>query len=307
MANEDKTDDTGAGAAHSVIEGYKGTRDAPPLGTRMLPEGTFSDDVVIVTGGGSGIGKGIAIEFARCGASVVILGRDADRRQAGIDAVVEAGGRAIGVGCDVRHADQIAAAFDKAEAEFGPVTILINNAAGNFPAAAEDVSANGFRAVTSIVLDGTFLMSTEFARRRIADGLGGAILNIGATYAWTGGPGTAHSAAAKAGVSNLTMSLAVEWGPHDIRVNCIAPGLYVHGDRREHMKLNDDEYVEDRQPALRTGQVHELGWAATYLCSDYAAFCSGHTFVLDGANWLRRNLRMPKFEPVRSWLPERSF
>ncbi|WP_242127145.1 SDR family oxidoreductase [Sphingobium sp. Sx8-8] len=284
---------------------YKGTRDAPPVGTRMLPEGTFADDVVIVTGGGSGIGKGIAIEFGRCGARVVILGRDAERRQSGIDAVVAAGGQAIGVECDVRHPDQVKAAFDAAEAAFGPVTILVNNAAGNFPAAAEDISFNGFRAITGIVLDGTFLMSTEFARRRIADGRGGAILNIGATYAWTGGPGTAPSAAAKAAITNLTQSFAVEWGPHDIRVNCIAPGLYLHDDRRPHVRLAGDEDVEDHQPALRTGQVHELGWAATYLCSDYAAFCSGHTFVLDGANWLRRTLRMPKFEPVRNWLPER--
>ncbi len=288
------------------MTGYKGTRDAPPVGTRMLPEGTFANDVVIVTGGGSGIGKGIAVEFARCGASVVILGRDPERRQRGIEAVEAAGGRAIGVACDIRHADQIKAAFDEAEAAFGPVTVLVNNAAGNFPAAAEDISANGFQAVVGIVLGGTFLMSTEFARRRIADGRGGAILNIGATYAWTGGPGTAPSAAAKAGVSNLTQSLAVEWGPYDIRVNCIAPGLYVHGDRRAHMKLDGDDDVEDHQPALRTGLVHELGWAATYLCSDYAAFCSGHTFVLDGANWLRRTLRMPKFEPVRNWLSKRS-
>jgi NAD(P)-dependent dehydrogenase (short-subunit alcohol dehydrogenase family) len=284
----------------------QGTRNAPPLGNRMLPEGTFADDVVIVTGGGSGIGKGIATEFGRCGAAVVILGRDPGRRQRGIEAVEAAGGRAIGVSCDVRDAAQIKAAFDVAEAAFGPVTVLVNNAAGNFPAAAEDISANGFRAVTSIVLDGTFLMSTEFARRRIADERGGAILNIAATYAWTGGPGTAHSAAAKAGVVNLTQSLAVEWGPHDIRVNAIAPGLYKHGDMGDHMRLDEPESVEDHQPALRTGQVHELGWAATYLCSDYAAFCSGHTFVLDGANWLRRSLRMPKFEPVRSWLPERT-
>lgn len=287
------------------MEGYKGTRRAPPAGTRMLPKDTFGNDVVLVTGGGSGIGKGIAVEFARCGARVVIVGRDPDRRQRGIDAVEAAGGRAIGIACDVRDAAAIKEAFDAAEEAFGPVTILINNAAGNFPAAAEDLSHNAFRAVTGIVLDGTFLMSTEFARRRIADGRGGAILNIGATYAWTGGPGTAPSAAAKAAVTNLTQSLAVEWGPYDIRVNCLVPGLFIHADRRAHMRLDGDEDVEDNQPALRTGDVHELGWAATYLCSDYAAFCSGHSFVLDGANWLRRSLRMPRFEPVREWLPKR--
>jgi NAD(P)-dependent dehydrogenase (short-subunit alcohol dehydrogenase family) len=272
----------------------------------MLPENTFAKDVVLVTGGGSGIGKGIALEFARCGAAVAIVSRDAEKRARGVAAVEAIGGRAMGAACDVRDAEAIKRAFDEVEAQLGPVTILINNAAGNFPAAAEDVSAKGFRAVTQIVLDGTFLMSTEFARRRIADKRGGAILNIAATYAWTGGPGTAHSAAAKAGVVNLTQSLSVEWAPFDIRVNGLAPGLFVNEDRAAHMRLQDDVDAETRQPALRTGKVHELGFAATYLCSDYAAFCSGHTFVLDGANWLRRSLRMPQFEPVRSWLPTRS-
>ncbi len=283
-----------------------GLRHAPAVGSRMLPADTFANDVVLVTGGGSGIGKGIAVEFARCGAAIAIVSRDAEKRTRGIAAVEAIGGRAVGAACDVRDADAIKRAFDEVESQLGPVTILINNAAGNFPAAAEDVSAKGFRAVTQIVLDGTFLMSTEFARRRIADKRGGAILNIAATYAWTGGPGTAHSAAAKAGVVNLTQSLSVEWAPFDIRVNGLAPGLFVHEDRAAHMRLQEDVDAETRQPALRTGRVHELGFAATYLCSDYAAFCSGHTFVLDGANWLRRSLRMPPFEPVRSWLPERS-
>jgi NAD(P)-dependent dehydrogenase (short-subunit alcohol dehydrogenase family) len=159
--------------------------------------------------------------------------------------------------------------------------------------------------VTGIVLDGTWICSTEFARRRIADGRGGAILNIGATYAWTGGPGTSPSAAAKAAVTNLTQSQAVEWAPYDIRVNCLVPGLFPHQDRAEHLKFVDRDRsdLDSRQPALRVGQPHELGWAAAYLCSDYAAFCSGHAFVLDGANWLRRSLRMPVFEPVRTWLP----
>ncbi len=270
----------------------------------MLPPGTFAQDVVIVTGGGGGIGKGIATEFARAGAAVAILSRDPVKQARGVAAVEAAGGRGFAVSCDVRDAAAISRAFDAIEAALGGVTILINNAAGNFPAAAEDMSPNAWRAVTDIVLDGTFFMSTEFARRRLACASGGAILNIAATYAWTGGPGTAHSAAAKAGVVNLTQSLAVEWGPHDIRVNGLAPGLFLHEDVPDHMKV-DLENSDNRQPAGRIGQVHELGWAATYLCSDYAAFCSGHTFVLDGANWLRRGLRMPPFVPVREWLPPR--
>ena len=282
-----------------------GTRAAPPAGTRMLPEGTFANEVAIVTGGGSGLGKAIAAEFGRLGGAVAIASRDAAKRARGVAAVEDAGGRAIGIEVDVRDAVAVAASFDAVEAEFGPVTQLVNNAAGNLAAASEDLSLNAWRAVTGIVLDGTWLCSTEFARRRIADGLGGAILNIGATYAWTGGPGTSPSAAAKAAVANLTQSLAVEWAPYDIRVNCLAPGLFPHRDRAEHLRFVDAQKddLDRRQPALRVGEVHELGWAASYLCSDYAAFCSGHTFVLDGANWLRRSLRMPVFEPVRTWLP----
>ncbi|WP_242129782.1 SDR family oxidoreductase [Sphingobium sp. Sx8-8] len=283
----------------------KGTRSAPALGLRMLPEGLFANEVAIVTGGGSGLGKAISAEFGRLGGAVAIASRDAEKRARGIAAVEEAGGRAIGIALDVRDPFAITAAFDEIEAALGPVTQLVNNAAGNLPAASEDLSLNAWRAVTGIVLDGTWLCSTEFARRRIADGRGGVILNIGATYAWTGGPGTSPSAAAKAAVTNLTQSLAVEWAPYDIRVNCIAPGLFPHRDRAEHLRLinADKDDLDLRQPALRVGQVHELGWAATYLCSDFAAFCSGHTFVLDGANWLRRSLRMPVFEPVREWVP----
>ncbi|MDP3676537.1 MAG: SDR family oxidoreductase, partial [Novosphingobium sp.] len=212
---------------------------------------------------------------------------------------------AIGVQLDVRDPAAVKASFDEIEDKFGPVTQLVNNAAGNIAGASEDFSLNAWRAVTGIVLDGTWICSTEFARRRVADGIGGAILNIGATYAWTGGPGTSPSAAAKAAVTNLTQSLAVEWAPYDIRVNCLVPGLFPHEDRAEHLRFADQDDLDRRQPALRVGQPHELGWAAAYLCSDYAAFCSGHAFVLDGANWLRRNLRMPVFEPVRSWLPKR--
>ncbi|MEX6725410.1 SDR family oxidoreductase [Parapedomonas caeni] len=288
-----------------MTDDYKGLRRAPGAGARMLPEGTFANDVAIITGGGSGIGKGIAAEFGRLGGAVAIASRNPEKRARGVAAVEEAGGRAIGVQLDVRDPEAVKACFDEVESALGPVTQLVNNAAGNLAGASEDFSLNAWRAVTGIVLDGTWICSTEFARRRIADGIGGAILNIGATYSWTGGPGTSPSAAAKAGVTNLTQSLAVEWAPYDIRVNCIAPGLFPHADRAAHLRFADGDDLSNRQPALRTGEVHELGWAAAYLCSDYAAFCSGHTFVLDGANWLRRSLRMPVFEPVRTWLPKR--
>lgn len=274
----------------------------------MLPPGTFANDVVVVTGGGTGLGKAMAIEFARLGARVAIVSRSAEHRAAGISALEAVGGKAVAAVADVRDPSQIEAAFDLAEDALGPVTILVNNAAGNFPALAEEVSPNGWRAVTQIVLDGTFLCSGEFARRRIARGEGGAILNIGATYAWTGGPGTAASAAAKAGVINLTQSLSVEWAPAGIRVNAIAPGLFPHEDLPPQMRVDAD--AGRRIPAGRVGRLQELGWAATYLCSRYAAYVTGHTLVIDGANWLRRGLVMPEFESVREQLgrqdPDRS-
>ena len=274
----------------------------PPEARRpMLPSDTYAGQVVAITGGGTGLGKAMAIEFARAGAAVAILGRKDDARARGVAAVADAGGRAVEAACDVRDAEQIARAFDRVEEALGPIAVLVNNAAGNFPVAAEDCSPNGWRAVVQIVLDGTFLCSRELARRRKAAGCPGAILNIAATYAWTGGPGAAHSAAAKAGVVNLTQTLAVEWAAFGIRVNALAPGLFPHDDMAPHMRANRPGGYADvgrTIPAGRVGRLHELGWAATYLCSPYAAYVSGHTFVIDGANWLRRGLQMPEYRPV---------
>lgn len=286
--------------------------DPPQKGQSMLPPDTFAGQTVLITGGGTGLGSAMAQEFARAGAKIAIASRKAEHLEAG-KAVIEAMvGEAVAVACDIRDPDQIAAAFDQVEQAFGPVTVLVNNAAANFPVAAENMSPNAWRTVTDIVLDGTFFCSREFAQRRLADGGGGAILNIGATYSWTGGPGTAHSAAAKAAVTNLTQSLAVEWAPDNIRVNCLAPGLFLHDDHPDALTHGMKEGAGrasnnpgGRIPAGRTGRLHELGWAATYLCSPYAAYITGHTLVVDGANWLRRSLVMPEFTPVRDTIATR--
>jgi NAD(P)-dependent dehydrogenase (short-subunit alcohol dehydrogenase family) len=280
----------------------------PPLGGRLLPEGALEGSVALVTGGGTGLGRAMAAEFARAGAAVVIASRSDEHRATGIAAVTAIGGRAIGVALDVRQPDSIVACFDRAEAELGPVDILVNNAAGNFPVAAEKLSPNGWATVVDIVLNGTFNCSREFALRRIAINGPGAILNIAATTAFTGGPATAHSGAAKAGVVNMTKSLAVEWAPDGIRVNAIAPGVFPHSDHVAAMASNRPQGYEAegaRIPALRTGQPHELAWAATYLCSPYASYITGHTLVIDGGNWLRRGVRMPEFTPVRDTVPAR--
>ena len=274
----------------------------------MLPPDTLRGEVAAVTGGGTGLGKAIAVELARAGAAVAILGRSAENRARGIEAVTALGGRAASIEVDVREPEVIARAFDAIEKDLGAATILVNNAAGNFPVAAEDLSPNGWRAVTDIVLDGTFFCSREFARRRIAAGKPGAILNVVATYAWTGGPGAAHSAAAKAGVVNLTQTLAVEWAPDGIRVNAVAPGLFPHEDMAAHMRANRPEgYAEAGKtiPAGRVGRLQEIGWAATWLCSPFASYVTGHTLVVDGGNWLRRGLKMPDFRPVREQIPKR--
>jgi NAD(P)-dependent dehydrogenase (short-subunit alcohol dehydrogenase family) len=272
----------------------------PPPGASALPADSYRGQVVAITGGGTGLGKGMALEFARLGASIAILSRKAEHLAAGIAAIEAIGSTAIGVACDVRNPETIAAAFDAIEARLGPVDVLINNAAGNFPAPAEEMTPNGFRTVVDIVLNGTYNCSREFAIRRLAAGLPGAILNIGATYSWTGGPGTAHSAAAKAGVTNLTQSLAVEWAPDGIRVNCIAPGRFPHDDLPDHMTRHRvGERGDTTIPGQRVGEVRELGWAATFLCSPYASYISGHTLVIDAANWLRRSLVMPEFVPIR--------
>lgn len=272
----------------------------PPLGASALPAGTFTGQVVAITGGGTGLGKGMGIEFARLGAKIAILSRKPDHLAAGVAAMEAVGAQAIAVACDVRDPAAIAAAFDEIEAKFGAVDVLINNAAGNFPAPAEEMTPNGFRTVVDIVLNGTYNMSREFALRRLALHAPGAILNIGATYAWTGGPGTSHSAAAKAGVTNLTQSLAVEWAPDGIRVNCIAPGRFPHDDLPDHMTRHRvGERGDATIPGQRVGEIRELGWAATFLCSPYAGYITGHTLVVDAANWLRRSLVMPEFIPIR--------
>jgi NAD(P)-dependent dehydrogenase (short-subunit alcohol dehydrogenase family) len=271
----------------------------------MLPEGTFDGVGVVVTGGGTGLGKAIAVEFARAGAAVGIVSRSEEHRLAGVAAVEAVGGRAAHAAADIREADQVDAAFDELAGAIGALRILVNNAAANFPVLAADMSPNAWRAVSRIVLDGTFFCSQALYRRCVAAGEPGAICNILATQSFTGGPGMAHSAAAKAGVGNLTKSLAVEWAPDGVRVNALAPGLFPHEEMRDDLKALRTEGAgvdARRSPAGRLGQLRELGWAATWLCSPYASFVTGHTLVVDGGNWLRRDFVMPEFTPVAEQL-----
>ncbi len=273
----------------------------PPAGETALRPGTFDGSTVLVTGGGTGLGKAIASEFARLGASIVIASRAADHLEAGRAAMEQLGAPVATAACDIRDPAAVTAAFDAAEAAFGLPDVLVNNAAANFPVPAEDMSPNAWRAVVDITLNGTFNCTRELGRRHLAAGTPASVINIGASYAWTGGPGFAHSAAAKAGIRSLTESLAVEWGPYGIQVNCLVPGLFPHEDMTTDIRSSLDRTSDKDvcQPALRVGERQELGWAATFLASPYGRFISGHTLVVDGANWLRRTMTSPPVVTVR--------
>ena len=286
-----------------------GLPEPPPIGASALPDGTFDGTTVLVTGGGTGLGRAIAGEFARLGANLVIASRKAEHLEQGEAAMTDLGARVLTVACDIREPDQIAAAFDAAEAAFGLPSVLVNNAAANFPVPAEDMSPNAWRTVVDITLNGTFFCSREFARRHLAAGTPASIIDVGASYAWTGGPGFAHSAAAKAGVKNMVETLAVEWGPYGIQVNGLVPGLFPHDDMTADITGNLDRTSDKDacQPALRVGRLRELGWAATFLASPYARFISGHTLVVDGANWQRRSLTNPPVVSVREQMGKGPF
>lgn len=289
--------------------GATGLPEPAAAGTSALPPGTFAGTCVFVTGGGTGLGRAIATEFARLGADIVIASRKPEHLEQGEAAIAELGARATTVACDIRDPDQISAAFDTATEAFGLPNLLVNNAAANFPVPAEDMSPNAWRTVVDITLNGTFLCAREFARRHILAGTPGSIINVGASYAWTGGPGFAHSAAAKAGVKNMTETLAVEWAPYGIQVNGLVPGLFPHEDMtadiQENLARTSDK--DATQPALRVGRLRELGWAATFLASPYARFIAGHTLVVDGANWQRRSLTNPPVVTVRDQMGKGPF
>lgn len=284
-----------------VDDALIGLAEPPPLGSSALPPGTFDGQVVCVTGGGTGLGLAIAGEFARLGADLVVASRKPEHLDAAVRVLGPLGTNVEAVEADIREPDQVAAVFDAAESSVGSVSVLINNAAANFPCPAEELSPNAWRTVVDITLNGTFFCAREFARRRLARRARGSVVNIGASYAWTGGPGFAHSAAAKAGVKNMVETLAVEWGPYGIRVNGLVPGLFPHEDMTDDIRGNLDRTSDKDvcQPALRAGRRRELGWAATFLASPYASFISGHTLVVDGANWQRRSLVNPPVVSVR--------
>jgi NAD(P)-dependent dehydrogenase (short-subunit alcohol dehydrogenase family) len=236
--------------------------------------------VIVVTGGGSGLGAAMAKRFAELGAHPVILGRTKEK----LDKVIAEIGSGTAFACDVRDA----AAVAEVAAKLDRVDALVNNAAGNFLAATEDLSPNGFKTVVDIVLNGTFNCTLAFGKKMIAAGRG-AIVNIVTTYAWTGSAFVVPSACAKAGVLAMTRSLAVEWAHYGIRLNAIAPGP-VPTEGAFSRLLPDpslEEMAKNRVPLKRFGTPLEIADAATYLLSDGAAYVTGDCLTVDGGEWLK--------------------
>ena len=251
----------------------------------MLPEKTFDGRVGIITGGGTGIGFAMAKELARLGATVVLASRKEENLRT---AAAEIGGSADFFALDIRDADAVEALAAKVESDHGHIDFLINNAAGNFIAPADQLSANGWNSVIGIVLNGTFYCTSAVGKRMIAKGNGGVILNVIANYAWTGSPGVVHSASAKAGVLAMTRTLAVEWARHKIRVNAIAPGPVdtPGASARLFPDPNVIEGIRKTVPLRRFATLEEIANAASYLLSDYASYVTGESFVIDGGQWL---------------------
>ncbi|AQZ48518.1 3-oxoacyl-[acyl-carrier-protein] reductase FabG [Paenibacillus larvae subsp. larvae] len=246
---------------------------------------------VIITGGSSGMGKAMAKRMAKDGASVVITGRSAEKLGEAREEIETFAGQVLTVQMDVRQPEDVQRMVDEAAASFGRIHALINNAAGNFLCAAEDLSINGWNAVINIVLNGTFYCSQAVGKYWIAEGIPGSIINMVATYAWDAGPGVIHSASAKAGVLAMTRTLAVEWGRrYGIRVNAIAPGLIERTGGADKLIASEEEgkRMLDSVPLGRLGMPEEIAGLAAFLLSDDAAYMNGACLTLDGGQSLNQ-------------------
>ncbi|GIX47988.1 MAG: 2,4-dienoyl-CoA reductase [Candidatus Tectimicrobiota bacterium] len=254
---------------------------------RIFAEGLLRDKVVLVTGGGTGIGRCVALTMAAYGAQVVVAGRTPAPLQATATAAQAHGVRALAVPTDIRQPAQVAAMAQAAVEAFGRIDVLVNNAAASFLAAARKLSPGGWQAVLDTTLSGTFYCCQAVGRQMIAQG-GGRIINITATLHFKGAPGLAAPAAAKAGVEALTKTLALEWAKFNILVNAIAPGpIHTEGaDRNLWSNPAFYETVRRGVPLGRFGRPEDIANMAVYLASPAGDYLTGATLVVDGGEWL---------------------
>lgn len=256
----------------------------------MLKEGALKDHTIIVTGGGTGLGKSMGTYFLELGANLVITSRKIDVLQKTADELMEkTGGKVLAVQCDVREYGQVEKVIEATQEHFGDIHGLLNNAAGNFISPTERLSANAFNTVIDIVLKGTTNFTLALGKHWIDKKQAGTVLNIVTTYAWTGSGYVVPSACAKAGVLAMTRSLSVEWAKYKIRMNAIAPGPFPT--EGAWSRLLPGDLVKKFDPAKlvpvgRVGEHQELANLAAYLMSDYSAYVNGEVVTIDGGEWL---------------------
>ncbi|MCW3126177.1 MAG: short-chain dehydrogenase/reductase family protein- 2,4-dienoyl-CoA reductase [Bacteroidetes bacterium] len=258
----------------------------------MLQPGALKDRNIIITGGGTGLGKSMAKYFMTLGAKLIITSRKLDVIEATAKELeAETGGKCLALPCDVKHYDQVEAMVNKAIEAYGTIDILINNAAGNFISPTERLSANAFKSIIDIVLHGSINCTLALGKIWIAKKeTNKVVLNMSTTYSWTGSGYVVPSATAKAGVLAMTRSLAVEWAKYGIRMNAIAPGPFPTKGAWDRLAPGDFGERFDmikRVPLRRAGEHQELCNLAAYLISDYSAYINGDVVTIDGGEWLQ--------------------
>lgn len=270
---------------------------------KMLRDDALKGKTIVVTGGGSGLGKAMTTYFLELGANVVITSRNIEKLQTVKKELEEAtGGKVLPVQCDVRNYDEVEAMVAASVKEFGTVDVLLNNAAGNFISPTERLSANAFDTIIDIVLKGTKNCTLAFGKHWIdKKETNKTVLNIVTTYAFTGSAYVVPSATAKAGVLAMTRSLAVEWAKYGIRFNAIAPGPFPTKGAWDRLLPGDLKEKFDpakKVPVQRVGEHQELANLAAYLVSDFSAYINGEVVVIDGGEWLQGAGQMNQLEEV---------
>lgn len=263
----------------------------PHYNEPMLKPGSLNGKTILVTGGGTGLGKSMSKYFLELGANVIICSRKIDKiNHAVAELQQETGGKIAGYACDIRNYSEVEHVISQGISTFGEINGLVNNAAGNFISPTERLSNRAFDSVVDIVLKGSYNCSLALGKYWIENKIKANVLSIVTTYAWVGSAYVVPSACAKAGVLAMTKSLAVEWGKYGLRFNAIAPGPFPTKGAWD--RLFPKEFLEaldinSKIPVGRVGEHQELANLAAYLMSDYAAYINGDVITIDGGEWMQ--------------------